>query len=162
MAKCVPKRYSLIDFKLMLYNTLMAKQVHAVGVIFENEHRQIIVLRRHPRDPEGATWGLVGGKVEPDETIVEAAVRETREEIGHSIDPVQLVFLKTYHWDRDDLDITFEVFKLTTLANDVTLAIDQDESTEHMWAYPHELQKRPDLMIGLYPILGDYYPEGIV
>jgi ADP-ribose pyrophosphatase YjhB (NUDIX family) len=46
----------------------MAKKIHAVGVIFENEHQQILVLRRHPQDPEGATWGLVGGKVEPSES----------------------------------------------------------------------------------------------
>lgn len=89
----------------------MAKKVHAVGVIFENEHGQILVLRRHPRDPEGATWGLVGGKVEPGEDRVQAAIPEVQEEIGHTIAPVQLQFMKTYHWEREDLDIVFEVFR---------------------------------------------------
>lgn len=135
----------------------MAKKVHAVGVIFENEHQQILVLRRHPRDPEGATWGLVGGKVELDETKETTAIRETQEEIGHTIDPSQLKFLKTYHWDREDLDITFEVFKLQTLSDEVTLEIDKNESTEHMWTSPQELYGRKDLMIGLYPILEDVY-----
>ena len=135
----------------------MAKQVHAVGVIFENEHEQILVLRRHPQDPEGATWGLVGGKVDAGEDKIQTAVRETQEEIGHTIDPVQLQFLKTYHWDRDDLDITFEVFKLKTLTSDVTLELEENESTEYMWAKPLELHKRPDLMVGLYPILEDFY-----
>lgn len=135
----------------------MGKQVHAVGVIFENEHGQILVLKRHPRDPEGATWGLVGGKVEPGEDKAETAIRETQEEIGHSIDPPQLEFLKTYYWDRDDLDLTFEVFKLQTLSAAVTLEIDQNENTEHMWANPRELHERHDLMMGLYPILEDTY-----
>src|SRR5437868_10752087 len=98
--------------------------VHAVGVIFENEHGQILVLRRHPRDPEGATWGLVGGKLEPGEDRVQTAIREAQEEIGHLIDPSQLEFLKTYHWGRDDLDVTFEVFKLKTLVHDVTIEIE--------------------------------------
>ena len=135
----------------------MAKKVYAVGVIFENEHRQILVLRRHPRDPEGATWGLVGGKVEPGEVKETTAIRETQEEIGHTIDPSKLTFLKTYHWDRDDLDITFEVFKLQAVSEEVTVEIDENESTEHMWVSPGDLYKRKDLMIGLYPILKDVY-----
>ncbi|HKR81432.1 MAG TPA: NUDIX hydrolase [Candidatus Saccharimonadales bacterium] len=135
----------------------MTKKVHAVGVIFENEHGQILVLRRHPQDPEGTTWGLVGGKVETGEDNETAAIREVQEEIGHIIEPSKLQFLKTYYWDRDDLDITFEVFKLPTLSDDVTLEIEQNEHTEHMWALPQELHKRSDLMIGLYPILEDEY-----
>jgi len=135
----------------------MTKKVHAVGVIFENEHGQILVLRRHPQDPEGTTWGLVGGKVEAGEDNETAAIREVQEEIGHIIEPSKMQFLKTYHWDRDDLDITFEVFKLPTLSDDVTLEIEQNEHTEHMWALPQELHERPDLMIGLYPILEDTY-----
>lgn len=65
----------------------MTKKIHAAGVIFENEHGQILVLRRHPQDPEGTTWGLVGGKVEPGEDGLTAAIREVHEEIGHTIDP---------------------------------------------------------------------------
>lgn len=135
----------------------MTKKVHAAGVIFENEHGQILVLRRHPQDPEGATWGLVGGKIEPGESKEAAAIRETYEEIGHAIDAHTMQFLKTYHWDRDDLDITFEVFKLLSPSNDITLEIEQNEHTEYMWATPEELYTRSDLMIGLYPILKDTY-----
>jgi mutator protein MutT len=152
----------LIGCKLTFgYTVAMAKKVHAVGVIFENEHHQILVLRRHPQDPEGATWGLVGGKVEPGETKEQAAIRETQEEISHIIDPSQLQFLKSYHWDREDLDITFEVFKLQTLSDTVTLEIDQNENTEHQWASPHKLYELKDLMIGLYPILEDAYQANV-
>jgi len=139
----------------------MAKKVHAVGVIFENEHQQILVLRRHPRDPEGTTWGLVGGKVDPGETKEKAVIRETQEEIGHVVNPSELQFLKSYHWDREDLDLTFEVFKLETPADAVTLEIEKEESTEYMWANPTELYERIDLMIGLYPILEDVYQTNV-
>lgn len=135
----------------------MAEKVHAVGVIFENEHKQILVLGRHLGSLEGATWGLVGGKVEPGETKETAAIRETQEEVGHTIDPSQLTFVKTYHWDREDLDILFEVFRLQVVSEAVTLEIDENESTEHMWVDPRELYGRTDLMIGLYPILRDVY-----
>jgi mutator protein MutT len=135
----------------------MTKKVHAVGVIFENEHGQILVLRRHPESPEGVTWGLAGGKIELGEDKETAAACEVQEEIGHIINSSKLQFIKTYHWDRDDLDITFEVFMLPSLSDEVKLEIDQNEHSEHMWALPQELYSRSDLMIGLYPILEDVY-----
>lgn len=114
-------------------------------------------MSRFPQDPEGTTWGLVGGKVESGEDRETAAIREVQEEIGHIIDPSKMQFLKTYHWDRADLDITFEVFKLPALSDEITLEIEPNEHTEHMWIEPQALHKRPDLMIGLYPILEDTY-----
>ena len=135
----------------------MAKKTHAVGVIFENEHGQILVLKRHPQDPEGTTWGLVGGKVEEGEDEATAAKREVQEEIGHTLDLSELQFMKTYHWEREDLDITFTVFSLPTQTDKVTLEIDQIEHTEHLWASPEDLYQHTDLMVGLYPILEDRY-----
>ena len=133
------------------------KNIHAVGVIFENEHGEILVLRRHPQDPEGTTWGLVGGKVEAGEDEVTAAKREVQEEIGHSLDTDKLQHLKTYHWERDDADITFAVFIVSSRQNSIVLTIDQTEHTEHLWTRPEELYRREDLMTGLYPILEDRY-----
>jgi len=135
----------------------MVKKVHAVGVIFENGQGQILVLRRHPQDPEGTTWGLVGGKVEAGETELMAAKREVHEEIGYDIDPAALQLIKTYHWKRSDLDIDFTVFALPSQTEDTVLSINYDEHTEHLWVAPADLYKRKDLMIGLYPILEDQY-----
>lgn len=133
------------------------KKVHAVGVIFEDDNGQILVLRRHPQGPEGNTWGLVGGKVEPGEDEATAAKREVEEEIGHRFDLNKLQHIKTYYWQRDDAEITFAVFLLFSQQKDVVLDINQNEHTEHLWAKPEELYKRQDLMIGLYPILKDRY-----
>lgn len=138
----------------------MVRKVHAVGVIFENEHGLILVLKRHPDDPEGTTWGLVGGKIAEGEDAATAAVREVQEEVGHTTDLSKLQRLKSYHWDRDDLDIRFEVFKSSVFTDDITLTLKQDEHTEYMWKAPQELYKRKDLMVGLYPILEDTYSFG--
>lgn len=135
----------------------MSSKVRAVGVIFQNEEGKILVLRRNPQDPEGNTWGLVGGKPDPGETSQEAAIREVKEEIGHEINPADLKFLKTYHWDRDDLDLTFDVFKLKIPKSEVMINLAKNENTEHRWVLPQELFRQPDLMQGLYPILEDEY-----
>jgi 8-oxo-dGTP pyrophosphatase MutT (NUDIX family) len=57
----------------------MAKKTHAVGVIFEDLDGKILVLRRHIDDPEGGTWGLVGGKLDGGEDAISAAMREVEE-----------------------------------------------------------------------------------
>jgi 8-oxo-dGTP pyrophosphatase MutT (NUDIX family) len=136
----------------------MATKVHAVGVIFEDLRTgQILVLRRHALDPEGGTWGLVGGKVDGDENAKETALREAEEEIGYDIDSTKLEMVKTYQWDRDDLNLTFEVFRLRTASDEVAVILDDTESSEFLWVLPQELYKRKNLMIGLYPILEDMY-----
>lgn len=135
----------------------MTNKVHAVGVIFEDPEGKILVLRRHKQDPEGETWGLVGGKIDEGEDKFQTAVREVDEEIAHHIEPSMLQFLKTYHWDREDIDLIFEVFKLPISQNEVQIKLEKQENTEFMWSKPIDLYQRKDLMIGLYPILEDNY-----
>lgn len=56
--------------------------------------------------PEVAPWWFaVGGALEPGETPVEAAVRETREETGLTIDdPGPIVFTRSFSWDFEGKD----------------------------------------------------------
>lgn len=135
----------------------MSKQVHAVGIMFENELGEILVLRRNKTRPEGETWGLVGGKIDLGETKEQAIVREVREEIGHQLDLSQMKYLKQYHWDREDLDITFDVFKVVTVKSAITPDLQIHEATEYSWSKPSDLYRQSDLMVGLYPILKDEY-----
>lgn len=134
----------------------MTKTIHAVGVIFENSHKEILVLRRQSEKVEGETWGLVGGKVDIGEDKYQAIVREAKEETGVSINMSNLVFLKTYHWKRTDGDFIFETFKYL-IKDALDIDLNTQENVEFIWAVPEELYARKDLMIGLYPILKDEY-----
>lgn len=138
----------------------MTKKVHATGILFEDKNGKILVLRRNAERPEGRTWGLAGGKLNEDEDSKTAAIRETQEEIGHIIQPDDLRYLKSYHWDRDDLDITFDVYKLLVTGDAVKLEVNKNEHSEHTWLLPSELYARDDLMQGLYLILKDFYQVG--
>lgn len=135
----------------------MANRVHAVGTIIENKEGKILVLRRHKNDPEGNTWGLVGGKIDPGENKKQSAVREIKEEIGLAVNPANLVFIQTYHWDREDLDILFEVFKLISEEVRQDFILPKNEITNLLWETPTNLIKRNDLMLGLYDILKTQY-----
>lgn len=136
----------------------MKNLVLAVGVIFENDLGEILVLKRHPQDPEGTCWGLVGGSVDDEEDEGTAALREVEEEIGCVIHPERLKFIKTYHWQRPEHDLEFTVFHcFVAKKEDLVLQINPDEHTDALWAKPAELYQRLDLMIGLYPVLAEYY-----
>jgi 8-oxo-dGTP diphosphatase len=54
-----------------------------VGVIVWRENQVLLVRRKNP--PAEGQWGLPGGKQQLGETLIEAAVREVREETGIDI-----------------------------------------------------------------------------
>lgn len=133
----------------------MADTVHAVGTIIENEKGEMLLLKRHKNDPEGETWGLVGGKIDKGEDAIAAAVRETKEEINLDLKKEALTYIESYHWDRNDLDIYFEVFQTKIIKQESDFVLPEDEVTEYLWVTPQEALKKSDLMQGLYPILKD-------
>lgn len=52
----------------------------AAGVIIDDQGRLLLILRA--KEPEAGRWTVPGGRVEPGESLREAAVREVREETG--------------------------------------------------------------------------------
>lgn len=51
---------------------------------------RLLLVRRSHR-PDAGRWGFPGGKIEPGETVVAAALRELDEETGVAADPVEVL-----------------------------------------------------------------------
>ena len=54
----------------------------SAGIFVENEFGEILAFRRQKNVSDNNVYGFVGGKVDPGETAVQAAIREAFEEAG--------------------------------------------------------------------------------
>ena len=82
------------------------KRVHvAVAVIVQQQ--QLLIALRKPDQHLGGLWEFPGGKVEPEETVLNALVREIEEELGIHIEGSQ-EFLKFEH-DYPDKAVLLDV-----------------------------------------------------
>jgi 8-oxo-dGTP diphosphatase len=82
------------------------KRIHvAVAVIFRQQ--QLLIALRKPDQHLGGLWEFPGGKVEQDETVLNALVREIDEELGIHIEDSQ-EFLKFEH-DYPDKAVLLDV-----------------------------------------------------
>ena len=62
---------------------------HAVQIVLFNKEGEILCVSRKTNHKD---FGLPGGKVDPGETYIEAAIRETKEETGLDIENLFEVF----------------------------------------------------------------------
>jgi 8-oxo-dGTP pyrophosphatase MutT (NUDIX family) len=57
-------------------------------------HRYLFLLRNDSKFPN--TWGIVGGKIEQNETILQGLEREIKEELGGQIDGAKIIPIEKY------------------------------------------------------------------
>ena len=73
--------------------------VGVAAVVIEDDR---VALVRRGRPPAYGEWSLPGGAVEPGETLEEAVIREVAEEIGLSVEVVEVVaVLDRIFWDQE-------------------------------------------------------------
>ena len=70
-----------------------------VAVVVEQED-QILLLKRENTGWMDGFWGMPGGGLNPNETIAEAAARETYEEVGILVNPEDLELIHVLHVRR--------------------------------------------------------------
>ena len=82
--------------------------INAVGVWFYSTttHRYLYLLRNDPKHP--GAWGLAGGKVESNETLLGAIERECNEELGYMPEYIKLVPLEKF--TSSDLGFSYHTF----------------------------------------------------
>lgn len=66
--------------------------VEVIGCFLEYQDK-ILLLHRQEHKPEGNRWGIPGGKIEKNETPLEAGIREVLEETGFDLSNVETNYL---------------------------------------------------------------------
>jgi len=125
----------------------------AAGILLVRR-TQILLQHRAPWVHNGDTWGIPGGARDSHESVLEAAIREAKEETG--IDPVHLTPIQTFSDDHG----SWRYDTVIAYANDELVAHElNDESHEVRWV---EIEKVEELT--LHPSFEKSWPtlKGLV
>lgn len=109
------------------------KAIFTVLVMVENEQGQLLMQDR--LDPSYPGLCFPGGHVEPGEAFTAAAVRETREETGLTIEDPRLVGVKQFQTDNNERYVVF-FYKATKFTGTL---VSSDEG-EVFWLHREELE----------------------
>ena len=104
---------------------------HVAGIQIEYQD-QILKLFRQENCEQGGKWSYVGGTIEKDETVLEGAVRETKEETQITITPEQLALIDVYPCRVNCNDFYLHLFR-TRLDTLPKIKLNTRESSKYGW-----------------------------
>lgn len=120
----------------------------ASAIVMRDAPLEVLLLRRSEKSSfVPNAWVFPGGAIESGESAVDAAVRETLEECGITLDPDTLVL--TSRWiTPTGIPKRFDTwFYLAQVPREATVTIDGREIVEAMWIAPAEALARKDLRL---------------
>jgi len=82
--------------------------VHVAVAVIKNQHGQIFIAKRPKNSHQGGLWEFPGGKIENNETVLDALKRELFEEIGITI--IQATPLIKIHHNYNDKSVLLDVW----------------------------------------------------
>ncbi|AAN53493.1 8-oxo-dGTP diphosphatase MutT [Shewanella oneidensis MR-1] len=111
----------------------MTKRIHvAVGIIL-NANGQILLAKRPEHLHQGGKWEFPGGKVELNETVTQALIRELKEEVAlnvHSSEPFMAL-----SYDYPDKQVLLDIHTVS----DFTGEAQGLEGQQIAWVDKHDL-----------------------
>ena len=81
--------------KLTQYKAMYTLPAY-VGIILKHDNH-VLLVKRHNTDWASAHWNFPGGLLEEGETLLTAAVRETKEETGVIVEPTDFTLVHVLH-----------------------------------------------------------------
>ncbi len=110
----------------------------AVGII-SNSNNQILIAERQGSKMGAGLWEFPGGKIEHNETAIEALIRELKEEIG--IVPIDYHEFISYQFDYSTHSVLLETFLVNRFEGQAKGA----EGQKILWVDKQRLKNFPFL-----------------
>jgi 8-oxo-dGTP diphosphatase len=122
-----------------------------VGCFLEFDGKFLILLR-HVHKPNGGTWGLPAGKVEPGESDEAAIIRELSEETGYQAKANELEHLGDFEF-KEESPYIFSTFRIKLKAKPKTILEDSSHQAVN-WVDAKTCSQIPNLIHDLNDLLG--------
>lgn len=87
------------------------KLVHVAAAVIRDSENQILIAKRPDDKHQGGFWEFPGGKVESDEAVELALVRELEEELGIQVEAAHPLIQVPYHYP--DKSVLLDVYEVT-------------------------------------------------
>lgn len=87
-----------------------------VILVYNKEENKILMCKRE-KEPYKGKFNLVGGKLEENETEMEAAYRELKEETGITGDDIKLTNIMNFQYKMSDMELEVYAGKLNKNVN---------------------------------------------
>jgi len=107
---------------------------YIVSCFFEYQ-KKFLLLHRQDAKPQGNTWGVPAGKMEPNESADEAMIRELEEETGYKVSQSIPQLQHTVYVRYPEYDFTYHIYHLQ-LAEDHTVKINLESHKNFKWVSP--------------------------
>ena len=88
----------------------MAKSVHVAVAVIINAQQQVLIALRQTHQHQGDLWEFPGGKVEADESVYAALLREINEEVGLVITSAHELLIVSH--DDGDKTVLLDVWRV--------------------------------------------------
>ena len=127
----------------------------AVGCFIEN-NQEILLLHRQDSRPQGNTWGIPSGKINPEEKPLEAMVREIKEETSFELDPSKIRYFGKTYVSYPEFDFIYHLFH-TSMNPRLKVELNDEEHKDYLWTAPtnaFDLDLVPDLDICIRMVYG--------
>lgn len=111
-----------------------------VGCFLEYDGK-ILLVHRADHKPQGDTWGVPAGKVDPGETLLQTMARELLEETGFTIEPSRLLYFGKVYVRFPDYDFVYHMFHCR-LTEKPRIILRPDEHKDFEWVTPQESLKK--------------------
>jgi 8-oxo-dGTP pyrophosphatase MutT (NUDIX family) len=110
-----------------------------VSVFIDAGDESLFLLRQEDK-PQGNTWAMLAGKVQPGEELADAMVREIAEEVGLKVSASELKYFGAYYVRYPKYDYIYHIFSLS-LQDRPAILLNQSEHKEYRWLKPVDALK---------------------